>query len=412
MQLQKIGPIIFLILQHALTKRTSNRFGINYMKGSTLRFSIPPRILSYFSSKLSPVTGLFEFQGPIYNLIDHSSRKFNYSYKIQVAEEGFGIKLQNGTWTGTIGALMKGDANVIIAARTLERNKIMDFTIPYAYIRLFFWTRRNYNKNNSLLGSYQSSTWILVLLAFSLITLLFYLNYKRVYRFQRVLVMVFALALEEAVPIPRILWDKIRFTTWIWLTFVLVISTGYKSQLIASLTRPGSLGYVPETFAELASRPEYKINFHHLNGAALSFFSNNSLPVVVALRRRLVVKPVLDCLTEAFCIERTACLTWDFMASSFMASNLGLSPNSDREMFYRTPEALYWATISIVFKRGSKWVRPFNFILYSYTETGLISKWIRDSHLTDRIEASKTLLTNNFKSRISPPKVLYCPFLI
>jgi len=180
------------------------------------------------------------------------------------------------------------------------------------------------------LGSYEFIVWMLLLLAFLDINCLFYIIYKTIYKFPRIFLMVLALSVNEAVPIPRIHSAKIRFTVSFWLIFVLLISTGYKSQLIASLTHPGSLGYVPSTFAELSSRSEYKIHFHHINGAAVSFFANNSSPVVSTLCKRLVVKTIADCVSDAFDFnsEKAACITWDGLAKTFIAShNYGTPQN-------------------------------------------------------------------------------------
>ncbi|KAK7069490.1 hypothetical protein SK128_009483, partial [Halocaridina rubra] len=66
-------------------------------------------------------------------MLETIARKYNFTYEFQPPEDRqFGIPLDNGTWTGLVGAIQRGlaDATTIIAINP-ERNKIFDHLRAY-----------------------------------------------------------------------------------------------------------------------------------------------------------------------------------------------------------------------------------------------------------------------------------------
>jgi len=361
----------------------STKFGLDILNSRYLRFAVPSRITTLFAVVSDRLTGKSKFRGILNDIVEHSSQVYNYSYRFSVNTEGIGIQLPNGSWNGAVGTMLRKEAEISVLGRSYGRNKVLEFARPFAYAQVSYWTSRSYKRSSTIAASYQQDVWMLILVSCFGVILVFYVLYDRAIKLERIFLLVFALLMDEAVPVPRIAQDKIRLMVTTWLLLILIISTGYKSQLMAALTHPGSHGYVPGSFEELASRPDYKVNFHHYNGAALAFFkANNSSPTVQTLRNRLAEGSISKCVTEALLLQRVACITWDTSAEPFIATNLTLT--NPGIFYYKHTEPIYWVAISFGFELRSKYVQPFNYILGTYFERGLIAKWTQNFYLEER----------------------------
>ena len=58
--------------------------------------------------------------------------RMDFEYEVQLFDD-FGHKLENGSWTGVVGALISGDVDMVVAAMTMtsEREEVIDFVAPY-----------------------------------------------------------------------------------------------------------------------------------------------------------------------------------------------------------------------------------------------------------------------------------------
>ncbi|KAG7162319.1 Glutamate receptor-like 25, partial [Homarus americanus] len=81
----------------------------------------------------------FKFTGPAPELIDYLARAMNFSYQyLRPADGTWGVKLENGSWSGMVGMLMRQEVNIGVGPFIISgsRAEAMDFTVP---IFLDYW---------------------------------------------------------------------------------------------------------------------------------------------------------------------------------------------------------------------------------------------------------------------------------
>lgn len=74
------------------------------------------------------------YEGYCIDFIHELSRKMNFSFELVEATEGnFGKRLENGSFDGAVGDLIKGETDLIVAAlkMTAQREEHIDFVPPY-----------------------------------------------------------------------------------------------------------------------------------------------------------------------------------------------------------------------------------------------------------------------------------------
>lgn len=74
------------------------------------------------------------YEGYCIDLIDEIARRMNFSYELVEPSSGkFGDRLNDGSFDGLVGDLIKGETDLIVAAlkMTAEREELIDFVSPY-----------------------------------------------------------------------------------------------------------------------------------------------------------------------------------------------------------------------------------------------------------------------------------------
>ncbi|BFZ02738.1 hypothetical protein BsWGS_05777 [Bradybaena similaris] len=78
-------------------------------------------------------SGVISYYGYSIDVFDKITKRVGVKYAVSECEEGGYGLLQGGRWTGCIGNVVRGEADVILGALTVtaERDKVIDFTLPY-----------------------------------------------------------------------------------------------------------------------------------------------------------------------------------------------------------------------------------------------------------------------------------------
>ncbi|XP_005092578.2 uncharacterized protein LOC101847409 [Aplysia californica] len=77
--------------------------------------------------------GVPRYYGYSMDVLDEISRRVGFSYTVRECDRGgYGV-LKNGEWTGCIGNVVRGEADVVLGALTVtaERDRVVDFSLPY-----------------------------------------------------------------------------------------------------------------------------------------------------------------------------------------------------------------------------------------------------------------------------------------
>jgi len=82
------------------------------------------------------LTGNDRYEGILVDLLDELSSRLGFTYTLKLASDGrYGVLTNTGEWTGMVGEVVRGEADMAVADMTVTsvREMVIDFTHPYMY---------------------------------------------------------------------------------------------------------------------------------------------------------------------------------------------------------------------------------------------------------------------------------------
>ncbi|XP_071042155.1 glutamate receptor ionotropic, NMDA 2B-like [Parasteatoda tepidariorum] len=182
------------------------------------------------------------------------------SFKLIIASDGeWGQELDNGSWTGMIGLIQKGEADMAInkLSITEDRMKVVDFTTPYCDEVVTFGVAapRRIFYPLIFLYPFDRTIWILCIVVLVILPLIYSLLFHDFSAYNAILFKMIGCLLNQPV-INKNKSSMYRFFMSLCLFFSLVISSSYRAVFFSFLTIP---------FYEQKLR-----NFHDLSNSVLS----------------------------------------------------------------------------------------------------------------------------------------------
>lgn len=160
---------------------------------------------------------------------------------IEVGEERFGQHFPNGTWTGLIGMIQKGKADLAFAKLSFNeaRASVVDFSYPYQYSPISFITDKPTQVPNSyaMVYPFSLSVWIGLAITIVIMQFLLYFFERKTYSFQSILFKIFGTLLENTVDMRL---DKLstRILMLSWIIGAMFLTQSYKAVLLSFFTFP------------------------------------------------------------------------------------------------------------------------------------------------------------------------------
>ncbi|KAG7162405.1 Glutamate receptor 4-like 3, partial [Homarus americanus] len=162
-----------------------------------------------------------------------------------------------------------------------------------------------------------------------------------------------------------------------WLVFCLVISTGYRSSLMAHLTVQG-ISDTLDTFQDLLDQDGWRWSTEpwQFSGATLEYFSKNTDPVVKKINDAMevyVIKESLEKVLEGGFSFISVKNYVKVFVSSWFANNKGETP------FYISNNGIYvllcfgWG-----FRKGAPFYAKFNLMISRLEDAGIIEYWTEE----------------------------------
>lgn len=116
-------------------------------------------------------------------LIKLLAKKFGFSYEfVSPTDTDYGRLFPNGSWSGMVGMVHRGDADIIIddLSVTESRSKVIDFSQPYSIDRWTFATKfmKQSHSNIFFLKPFSVEVWIAIIISFFLASLIAYILFK------------------------------------------------------------------------------------------------------------------------------------------------------------------------------------------------------------------------------------------
>lgn len=157
------------------------------------------------------------------------------------ATTGGGDLLPNGTWTGSIGMIQRGEADLVVMNMiiTEERWKIVDFTYPHHTDSVTFVTRKLKKDPEilAILRPFQLEVWIMLLVSVLTMNVVLYLFLRKKLVYSDVFFDVLAVLFHQAVSFRRKSCRE-KSLIFIWILGGMFITNCYLSLLLSFLTFP------------------------------------------------------------------------------------------------------------------------------------------------------------------------------
>ncbi|CAG7831362.1 unnamed protein product [Allacma fusca] len=364
---------------------------MNNLPGRSLKISAYPNPPFFYVDKER------NFGGAYYNMLFHVGVKHNFTLNIDYrTPKGSGF-YKNGIWNGMTGDVYYRRANVgMFMGLTVERFEIMDMVyVQPAIVR--FMTRQPERRVNSMAVFYpfKPLTWLTILLGHigSSIMLYVILSVKK-----------YRNSLDQAICIPyqstlsQGFDDRLpiegRFLVAIFLLYMIVISTGYQSDLVSWLALP-TLENIPGDFPTLDKRPDYKVIFNYHSGTSYHYFNNARSGFIKNIRQRFILEPdIQKCVAKAALEKRTICISWGPVITRAVLSNLTL-PGPFQPMVSFCEPAVSFPE-GYAFQRNSIFRDSFELLAKFWRDSGLIPRW--DSEVYGRFRSKGKMWLKSQKS--------------
>ncbi|GFS94586.1 lig_chan-Glu_bd domain-containing protein [Nephila pilipes] len=181
--------------------------------------------------------------------------KLNVDYEIVTPEDGqFGIELNDGNWTGIIGMLHRGEADIGIANLGIfeDRYRTVDFTSSYMVEELQFCFFKPVNTEIAFgfHRLFDVITWMFFLGSLFLTAIVMLVILKNKETFSSIILSLFGFLLRQSLILHKKIY-KYKSILISWLIFAFIMSSVYSGALLSSLAMPYNEKTV-ETFRELA----------------------------------------------------------------------------------------------------------------------------------------------------------------
>uniref|UniRef100_A0A8C2YVL1 Glutamate receptor n=1 Tax=Cyclopterus lumpus TaxID=8103 RepID=A0A8C2YVL1_CYCLU len=236
-----------------------------------------------------------ELEGYCIDLISELSKELGFKYKLSLVKDNrYGAMDASGTWSGMIGEVIRGEADLAVAPLTLTavREAHVDMSTPFMQTGISFLLRRDSASEESsfsLLSPFSTDMWVGILVAFLLTGLCIFLvgrisptewaepdreehSFTLLHSFWYI---TGALTLQGAGPHPKAPSGRLISAIW-WLFAVLLLACYFGN--FSSMLQSNSKHVSIKTFEDLANQDVMDYGTVEA-GSTKSFFKNSNNPV-------------------------------------------------------------------------------------------------------------------------------------
>ncbi|KAF8794638.1 glutamate receptor ionotropic, kainate 4-like [Argiope bruennichi] len=282
-------------------------------------------------------------------ILELLSSALNFKYQVLApADEDWGNYLGNNTWSGTIGMVYRGEADLAIGkiAITESRALALDYSYPYDIERLTFGTKIPglVPKYASFIWPFSWGLWIGIFLILIFMSVMLHILLCKNYSLQTLGVKIFGNLLHQQLNIEyRKCSDKILITGW--LLGSMFISYSYNAVLLSFLTIPQrnkGIRYLDE-LAEAVGKGSYRCMVFSGDSHA-EIFRRSPQPSVqrmgnLILENNWKIRALSSAAKEVMADGRTAVVAPKFFFQNILANQALISHDSlsaiTRALFFR-----------------------------------------------------------------------------
>lgn len=184
------------------------------------------------------------------------STALGFQYEILKPLDGEFGRLENGSWTGMVGMVYRGEADLVVSelAITKERSEAVEFSYPFTVSDVTFVTQKPQfiSDIDSIFEPFDWEVWCCYALVHIAMPFIFYLGSKGEYTLSKLTIDTFSTFFgQQGFKKLKKRAEKILVITW--LLAMMLVSFSYKANLLSILTFPTLRGVriIPELSAEV-----------------------------------------------------------------------------------------------------------------------------------------------------------------
>jgi len=403
--------IIFSLPASPLENKSFSYFFPNYFDelgfmGRTLHVSAAT--LAVWIVELGEENGGWKFRrGVDMDVINLLMTRYNFSVTLMPSSNGGGTgRLINGTWTGSVGDIYYGRADIgTPVAMTSERYSFVSYTKPYASTLLTFVVANptRYYAWKSVYRPLGCDTWLMLAVC-TVITLLivkmFLLRIRKDSQKFRgltpysLLCYTFEVLVEKGSPkLTKGLTKNSPLVAYfsMWFIFSIVMGTAYRSKIIGFLMFP-EMTPIPETFEDLANS-DYALILQYIGGVGYDRIRTSTNPSHQKIFTRLGREPNVTKCVQATLHSHAICLIWkdiaDYLSHSAFYNRYGQLP------FTVSSSPIFFTQVAFIMRKNSHALGGFDTTLRRASSMGLFIKWSNIDYNFLRKETIKWSQLNN-----------------
>ncbi|KAE9552081.1 hypothetical protein FO519_004707 [Halicephalobus sp. NKZ332] len=278
------------------------------------------------------LTGNEIYEGYCIDLLEKIAQLRNFTYEIhEVKDKTYGVKEPSGRWTGMVGELQSGVADLAVASLTVTytRSEVLDFTVPFMHLGISILFKKPETATPGLFRfmsplSYEVWLWALgaYLGASVSIWILAKLSPKEIQKedqnkltFSNSLWFTVSSLMQQG---PEICPTSIstRIATVFWWFFALIFISSYTANLAAFLTTERMITPI-ENADDLAKQT--KIKYGTLGrGSTMTFFNESKIETYEKMWKLMESQPSLFVKSSKEGIQRVKTSDYAYLMESSM----------------------------------------------------------------------------------------------
>jgi len=330
-----------------------------------------------------------KLDGTHYRVISEASEKFNYTFESYAPLQSYGTLLKNGTWIGLLSDILYEERNYDVGynlAHVLIWNDHVDYVATMSQARVSFVTRHPQSltlRMTAFLSPFQLSLWILLCLTFFYVSfsIFFCLKFIPSIDNQQVhlstyqilyisCILPYSILMEQGLVIP----PRTKWISALWLLCVMIIGTGYRSNLVSYLSIPLK-ETIPHDMEELSQRKDYTVTLNVIGVVEKLFFKQTELKRAKEISKRLKYEEdTSKCVRRALVNpNKEACLGWD--QAIFLTTSSSFTLESRIAPLFASPDGFTAVYLTLGIRKDSKYLDGIKSISYAFLESGITQKW-------------------------------------
>nr|XP_045600621.1 glutamate receptor ionotropic, delta-1-like [Procambarus clarkii] len=321
-------------------------------------------------------------------LIHTFANVLNFTFEIREEHELSWGLLENGVFTGMMGQLQREETDLCAAAGpSPERLRVVDFLrgYPSDLMTLTSLKPSLLPKNLSLIRPFTGELWVALLVSVVVCGVILWLLQRawqwvaggRRISYSSILLYIWGDLMEQTAIHLSVSYSGRVLVGW-WLVFCLVVTTGYRSSMVAHMTIQGKTRPI-ETFEDLAKQHNWRWGTEPwlLKGVPYEYFSKHPDPLIQHIYRNMEKVSREEALKKVLAGSYTL-VVWEnnlyITIASYYTDTHGNTPYFTSKKGVSIMAAFGWG-----FRKGAPFYPRFHQIISRLEDAGIISYWTKET---------------------------------